>query len=257
MPERFAQIDPATNMMGGYLDLPIITEALKTGADFVWACEYDVDWSGNWADFFQCFSNNDADLLTTTVRTYDQSREWHYWSNAVAPPEVSREQWLRAFHPIMRLSRPLMERYAEEMTHPGWAGHYEFLLPTIALQFDFKVEDLGGEGPFCPAERRGQLYSNTPHEWLLAPGTFVWRPSLDHYSWQEGAAMEPNKLYHPVKTGVAEWEIVRKRDEAAFHALRHHLKSGQLKPAVKAAFTVSPSYLSSRVAAKLRRRRRL
>ena len=257
MPARFHQIGASTNMMEGYLDVPIIAAALRTGADYVWACKYDVDWSGDWAGFFRAFADNEADLLTTTVRTRRETPDWHYWGAAAAPAAAgAQDGWLRAFHPIMRLSRRLMECYAEEVGRPGWEGHYEWLLPTIAQAHGLTFEDIGGEGPFCPAARRGLFYSNSAREWLLSPGTFVWRPSLDRYAWERGSDRAPSMLYHPVKSGQAEWERVAKANGAAYDRLRHQVSHKQYLAALATARTVRPSYLAGKLVSRFAARSR-
>ena len=254
-PHRHAEVRLRSKVSGGLLDVPIMAAAALLDRDYVWCLEYDVDWSGNWADFFRLFGDNDADLLTTTVYSREATPDWPWWRSAASPDRVAASGWLRAFHPVMRISRRLIACYAEEMADPAWEGHYEFLLPTIARHHGLTVEDMGGDGPFVPPAQRRRLYGNDPSNWTMGPGTFVWRPSLDRYAWQGGGERVPDTLYHPVKAGVGDWEAVERRNEDAFSECRAPLRYGRITSMLRAACRLQPGYLLHRLKRKLLRSR--
>jgi hypothetical protein len=123
---------------------------------------------------------------------------------------VSEATSYRAFHPIMRISRRFAEAYCGLMADPAWQGHYEFTLPTAAAAARFALEDIGGSGPFVRQARRDRNYANNSRDGFLRPGTFLWRPSRASYFHEAPAAFQQaDMLYHPIKTGVADWEAPR------------------------------------------------
>ena len=208
IPYRYKDYRRHGGLMGGRLDVLLIPLIVASQADYVWVMEYDVDYSGHWSRFFSQFQASRADLLSTTVVPYEQSREWFYWPSAQPPTEVPQSVWLRAFHPIMRISRRFALWYCEEMKRSDWRGHYEYTLPTSAAWGGFEVEDIGGEGALCPASRRGGNYQNTPDCEFLTPGTFVWRPAWETYFHESPESFEQtDMLYHPVKPDVANWTM--------------------------------------------------
>jgi hypothetical protein len=206
MPLRFREMVENRGVIDGLLDTAIMPCAVALNSRFVWVMEYDVDFAGQWSSFFEQFSGNTVDLLTTTIVRKINSPTWYHWQRATAPSSILPGQMLRSFLPIMRLSREFACEYVKQTTQPGWRGHCEFTLPTVALAHGFSLEDIGGSGEFCPPSRRGLNYTNSPHDEGLAPGTFVFRPSRSLYYHESSAEFsEAGFLYHPVKPGVAEW----------------------------------------------------
>ena len=88
---------------------------------------------------------------------------------------------VRAFHPLMRLSRDLVNWYAVAMADDAWGGHYEFTLPTSALAAGARIEDLGNDGPFTPPERRGRTYVGKTPDGTPDDLTFAFRPVRPRY----------------------------------------------------------------------------
>lgn len=208
LPSRYKDYRRHGGLMGGRLDVLLLPLIVASQGDYVWVMEYDVDYSGHWSEFFGQFRESKADLLSTTVVSYEDSRDWFYWPSAQPPADVAQSFWLRAFHPIMRISRRFALWYCEEMRRSDWRGHYEYTLPTAASWGGFQVEDLGGEGALCPPSRRGRNYQNTPDCEFLSPGTFVWRPSWHSYFHESPESFaQPNLLYHPVKPNVPDWTM--------------------------------------------------
>ena len=210
MVARYREFRYNGGVQRGLMDVAILPVAAALRAEFVWALEYDVDFSGHWSRLFEQFSDNRADLLTTTLRPLGDCPDWPHWRTARPPADVSPEIWHRAFHPIMRLSRPFLLWYIEEMSRRRWHGHYEYTLPTSALWKGFRVEDLGGTGPLCPPARHGRNYTKAPGQSDRGEGTLVWRPFRDAY-WTEAPESFglPEMLYHPIKTEAPDWLVAR------------------------------------------------
>lgn len=204
-PARLRQAMDNGQLSMGYMDIVLFPLARSANREFVWVLEYDVDFAGRWLDFFQQFSNNGADLLATTLNTRRRDRRWTFWGTANGP--CPKSLFTRAFMPIMRVSRRMIDVYQEALSTGEWSGHYEFLLPTIARAHGLRIEDIGGTGPFVPWRRRRRNYLNTAKDPHLAPGTFVWRPSMTAYFHEDHTAFKQQAmLYHPVKADVDEWE---------------------------------------------------
>jgi hypothetical protein len=194
------------------MDVAILPCVLALPADFVWVMEYDVDFSGNWEYLFCQFADNRADLLTSSLLPHDACPDWYHWQFARMPDQVPPNHMIRGFHPIMRISRRFAEGYISCLERGEWEGHYEFTLPTIGVSEGYAVEDIGGDGPFCPPSRRSKNYRNTPTVDDLGPGTLIWRPSRQSYYQDAPEAFEENNLiYHPVKNGLPNWRRQRGR----------------------------------------------
>jgi hypothetical protein len=202
---RFEAMLRNGGVIGGYLDTLFMPLLRALPADHLWVMEYDVDYSGRWDELFGQFTDNDADLLTTTLMYRSEHPQWFNWQFAEAPPWVGEEQMVRALHPLMRLSRELVNTYPVAMADARWKGHYEFTLTTSALVSGARIEDIGGEGSFTPDERFSRNYigrsatSETGH-------TFGFRPVRRRYFHEAPHAFaRKGMLYHPVKPGVPAW----------------------------------------------------
>jgi hypothetical protein len=199
LPLRYEQMLEAGKMVGaGFLDLMLIPLGASSKHPHNWVVEFDVDYAGNWRDFFLRVSGFDSDLLTTTLMDKYSDPDWYWWDGAVCPYPLPAQRTRRAFMPIMRISQRFVSTY-RQMVEQGWGGHYEFLFPTIAGEGGLMVHDLGGARP-GQKEAGLAAYTNTPHDSRLYPGTFRWRPPFNHYFHEAPAAfVERNKLYHPIK----------------------------------------------------------
>jgi hypothetical protein len=193
-------------VIGGYLDTLIVPLLRALPADHLWVMEYDVDYSGRWGELFGQFADIDADLLTTTLMRRSEQPDWPHWPGAAAPSWVPHDRMVRGLHPLMRLSRRLVNSYPVAMADPGWKGHYEFTLTTAALVSGGTVEDLGSTGSFTPAERRGRHYVGRTPDGPAEGQTFGFRPVRRRYFHEAPRAFpRPGMLYHPVKPGVPAW----------------------------------------------------
>ncbi|WP_342150367.1 hypothetical protein [Methylorubrum sp. SB2] len=208
MPRRWQAMVENGGVRNGLLDVAIFSSLLAIEADHVWVVEYDVDFAGRWSDFFTQFENCHADLLTTSVVSQADMPGWHHWPRVRAPVALSETQLHRAFLPIMRLSRRMVGAYVREVNAWNWTGHYEAIVPTVAIHLGLHVEDIGGTGRFCPEERRGKNYSNNIGGPKLNSGSFIFRPIRPRYFHESPQDFEQKDLlYHPVKADVAPWEI--------------------------------------------------
>jgi hypothetical protein len=205
MPLRMQRMLENGWMYGGFVDVLFVPLATAVQNEFVWIIEYDVDFSGDWGDFFRQFETDRTDVLTTSLVTREQSLEWVHWETARPPPEIPLPQQLRSFNPIMRLSQRFLKAYVEETARRDWPGHTEYTIPTIAAWRGFTIADIGGNGEFCPEDRRGRNYANSSADpYSLSPGTFVFLPHRYAYFHENsGDFPQEDMLYHPVKVPQA------------------------------------------------------
>ncbi len=185
---------------GGHTDLPALhLYRERPGYGRYWLVEYDVRWSGRWADFFAAFEANDADLLATSIRSVARDPTWWIWDTLMPPeggevvPDHRPEDRMAAFMPLFRASRRAMETM-DRAYREGWGGHIEATWPTILRGAGLVVEDIGGKGEFVAPANRGRFYEADPTTVDLSPGTFVFRPA----KWPV-PRLRRNRLWHPVK----------------------------------------------------------
>ena len=211
MAGRYRAMERNGGVQGGFLDTALFPVLRALRADHLWVMEYDVDFAGRWGDLFAPFADNDADLLTTTLMYRHQDPNWSHWPKAKAPAWVPEDRMVRALHPLMRLSRELVNWYPTAMADTEWAGHYEFTLPTSALAAGARIEDLGGDGPFTPPERRGLTYLGRTPAGSPDGITFGFRPVRPRYFHEAPEQFDrPGMVYHPVKPGVRAWSEASK-----------------------------------------------
>jgi hypothetical protein len=211
MPRRFATARAIGRLTAGagMMDTVIMPRVLAAPHEFVWALEFDVDYSGHWSDMFGRFAGNRADVLTTTLTPRAHCRDWCLWPTARAPADVPETEWCRSFNPILRVSRRFAAAYVAAVESGTWQGHNEFTIPTIARHLGLRIEDLAQARYMHPGtilkralpyRGRPPLYHNTPTDPNLGPGTFIFRPSRPAYFHERPADFpEPDRLYHPIK----------------------------------------------------------
>ena len=207
MTGRYGAMMRHGGIQGGFLDTALFPLLRALRASHLWVMEYDVDFAGPWNELFAQFADSDADLLTTMLTYREQCPDWANWRGATAPSWVAEDRMVRGLHPLMRLSRDLVNWYPAAMADSAWGGHYEFTLPTSALAAGARIEDLGGDGPFTPPERRGRTYlGNPPNGGRSDDATFVFRPARPRYFYEAPDDFDrPGLLYHPIKPGVRAW----------------------------------------------------
>ncbi|HEX4471116.1 MAG TPA: hypothetical protein VH085_04055 [Nocardioides sp.] len=217
MPARYRAMEVHGGVQGGFLDTLLVPVLGGLDGGHLWLCEYDVDFAGHWSELLDPVADHDADLLTTTVMYRHEQPKWPWWRTAAAPPDVPADRWVRSLNPLMRVSRPLLDAYADAMADDRWAGHYEFTLATVASAAGLRIEDLGGEGSFVPPGRERSVYVGKSPAGRPADLTFGFRPVRPSYFHEAPDEFEqPGMLYHPVKPGVPAWnrETMNSRDES-------------------------------------------
>lgn len=182
---------------GGHPDL-VLLQFTKANPHYerYWLIEYDVRFSGSWATLFAAFEHNDADFLTTSLRTAKENPDWVYWNTLVQPeaegPPLADDERIVGFPPIYRASRAGVKA-VDAAYRAGWAGHCEVTWPTIIRRAGLRVEDIGSSGSFTAPANRGRFYTNNANAWGLRPGSFAYKPA------RYGAGLKRNMLWHPVK----------------------------------------------------------
>jgi hypothetical protein len=177
-------------------------------APFYWLIEHDVRFSGSWSDLFDAVSQNDADLVGTTLWRRHALPDWRFWYTVGAPhgEAVPPARMIRGFFPIVRLSRRAVAAL-DAAYRRGWMGHCEATIPTILNEQGMRLLDLGGDGEFVPDGWTNRFYTNTPTDRLLSPGTFVFRPR------RAAPGTQPGMLWHPIKgAGDRTWVFRPWRD---------------------------------------------
>jgi hypothetical protein len=161
-----------------------------------WTIEYDVRYTGCWAELLQDLSGSPADLLATVIQSQAEHPQWLHWNdlstNCVVLPKSC---YNKHFAPLMRLSNAALIA-VDAAYKAGWTGHYEALWPTAIAASGLLIEDIGGEGSFTPDHRRGRYYTSSPFHPYLSPGSFVFRPSMLECD----IPRHPPALWHPVKS---------------------------------------------------------
>jgi hypothetical protein len=193
----------------GFPDLiymPIMLSPELSGYSSIWFLEYDVDFAGPWDAFFGPLVSSQADLIGTTLYRKDQCPGWPFWNGLVTPAKIGSENYIRAFLPIARFSRRMLDCYSKAIQSGNWGGHSEALYPTLARHHSLTIEDLGGHGPFTPTALLGKNYSNlhSPKDGSLEVGTLIYRP-VEHTSYFFAAPErfpQRGHLYHPVKVNL-------------------------------------------------------
>jgi len=179
--------------------LPAMLGPLR-GFERVWFVEYDVDFSGDWGDFFRSVAALPGDYVATHLRSRSDDPDWWHWRTLETPPETDPTTHLASFHPIARFSRHFLEVYANAVERGDWAGHTEALYPTIAAHHGLSVVDLGGSGAFVPEGWEGRHYRPPTGPTQLSPH-FGYRPPFSFQYFHEAPELFPERgwLHHPVK----------------------------------------------------------
>lgn len=178
--------------------------------DFYWFVEYDVHYEGNWSRFFEHFRHRTAGLLGTTLQYIDKMP--HKLNTLSYPrllvPETmawNKSLMIKGFFPICRVSASLLDTL-HRAYQAGLGGHYEIMMPTVAVLHGMGVEDVGGDGPFVQDDNRNRFYFANGASYTHSPGNFVFRPDITK------VLPRQDTLWHPVKpAGVPLWHPIRLR----------------------------------------------
>jgi hypothetical protein len=184
----------------GNVDLPLLAFfGAQPGYERYWFMEYDVRYSGSWAELFAGFSAVEADLLCTHLTRRGREDGWFHWPGFVAPG-FGPEQHVRGFLPLCRASARLL-RAIDARYRNGWSGHPEAVWPTVAKAEGMPFEDIGGSGPFTPPSRKGRYYFSQYFQNGVFLSTFSAWPAYSAESDFRGHSRPERKdiLWHPVK----------------------------------------------------------
>ena len=96
--------------------------------------------------------------MAAYVRTRSEDPDWSHWPSLQTPPVAPSDPTV-AFMPISRFSRRLLETLRDVLAVPGWQGHLEAVLPTVAIANRLSVNEIGGSDPRLPSHRRGRHYT--------------------------------------------------------------------------------------------------
>ncbi len=190
----------------GYVDLAWMTAFLAPrlgGYDRFWLVEYDVDYSGDWATFFGAIATYEGDLLTTRLRPLSSDPTFYY-ARIYEQTQAAPDDPLIAFMPISRLSRRLIENYRQCLQQPGWRGHFEMVLPSIARANGLSVAEIGGNDALTPPERRGLHYDGSFADLQAVNTTHAFRPprAFRYFVQSPRRFRRPDHIYHPIKVGA-------------------------------------------------------
>lgn len=155
-----------------------------------WLMEWDAVFTGPLPLLCGAFAESPSDLIGTNIIEF--SPHWHHLHMNVIPPNWPGAPVLRAFLPVMRFSRRLIDA-VDAFYRDGGGGHYEITWIFVALSQGMEVEDLGGDGRFVRPGNKNRFYTSTARVRDLYPGTFRYRPTMRR------PGGRPNMLYHPVK----------------------------------------------------------
>lgn len=173
--------------------------------DRLWLIENDVDYSGNWGDFFAATADYEGDLIATHFRWRHQELTWMWLKDIVDPRDDPGDQ-LMGFFPVTRLSRRAIEVVAESYRRWEWRGHFELVLPTIVHRAGLSISELGGWNDLTPSERRGRHYQGAFTTGTKGYFTFGVGPAMQHYFAESRLGYwDRDTLYHPIKTNLTGW----------------------------------------------------
>ena len=168
------------NIMSAFMAFYLQCEENSRGYDYYWFKEWDVEYTGSWKTLLDKYASNDDDYISRSMvhgTTYNPLW-WHAGQYKTTTLEkFAKEDLIKTFNPIMRLSRKAME-YLDKVFSEGNSGFYEIFLGTVLKKAGFK---LGGFLDNGDCELRGFKF--------LQRGRSLEQDDLT----------KKDMLYHPVK----------------------------------------------------------
>ena len=142
--QRFKHFD-AERPLWHNPDYVILDFYLKNpGYEYYWLIEYDVYFAGEWKDFFSRFSLNNADQITSAIKTQKDifgaqfvKPEWVWWRSLNFEPS----NLVGCFFPINRFSNQALMTLLHEYRRDRF-GYAELFVPTILLENGLVLDDL-------------------------------------------------------------------------------------------------------------------
>lgn len=161
---------------------------------YYWCIEDDVNFSGNWNDFFGAFSGElKYDFISSHIRSYAEHPIWHWWQTLETPGKtILKEQLMLSFNPVYRISNGALSFIDKCLRTEGWKGHHEVLFPTLLKDGGYQIADFGREG--SPSIPRFSFCTLRSMRWK--PVYFV-------------TGNQKDLLYHPVKAKISVVDILK------------------------------------------------
>jgi hypothetical protein len=157
-----------------------LKEFLEGDEDICWHIDDLVFFEGDWLEFARDLDSSRADLLATSIRSREQDPGWLGWKEFLDPSGGTPEAGTAAALPLLRYSRRAAEVVLEGF-RAGWEGPPEAVIPSLIARAGLLIEDIGGDGTFCPPERRAKWYTQA-----------TWKPGKNDPAYESG------KLHFPV-----------------------------------------------------------
>jgi hypothetical protein len=164
---------------------------------YYWFIEYDVRFTGNWETLFDSVASSDADILCANIERWHPNSTWVHWATFQTGKEKVEEQnYMMGFLPVCRVTSRAL-RHIDNRLQEGWNGHPEAVWLTALNHGRYKIEEIGGDSPFTPPERKGRYYGFGIIKALGRLGTFnAWPVYADSSNFP---AYVKDVLWHPVK----------------------------------------------------------
>lgn len=194
LPERFGYRKKKGLALGsyGFLDV-VFLEAIRRapGYEHYYMMEFDVDYSGDWKEFFEINAARTADFMGSHIHWRRDNMDWIHWNNHFSVP-VHSDKHLMAQIVLMRMSLRMVNAYKAALESGDYIGNVEALAPIVALDHGLSIEDFGANFEFTPEQWRGKNYD---------PEYFHYRPIVGEWYWHERPQEFPvlGMLYHPIK----------------------------------------------------------
>lgn len=179
----------------------ILKKNLIYSYDYYWLIEYDVLFNGNLEEIFRKVAEDDSDLITTHIKSYEEDLEvekifgtsyiFGFWTMMKLWIDGNKNiQRYRSFLQFYRISKKAINKLSEIILHNSWKGHFESLVPTALVYGKMKISQFWGESKFTPKQRKSLFYNSYPADTFL--GSFRFRPPILYVNkkWY---------LFHPVK----------------------------------------------------------
>lgn len=142
-----------------------LRDFLASDDDYLWLIDQQVFLGEKEESFLQAMAESEADFLATEIRTRRDDPDWHWWSTLNHQHQPSNDpNDVAALLPLCRFSRKAAKAVVDGWA-AGWQGFEEALIPTLIARAGLRIEEIGGDGPFTPEERRGQWYDGDTWHW--------------------------------------------------------------------------------------------
>jgi hypothetical protein len=116
----------------------------------IWALDYDVHFTGNWAKFFEYFDKSTSSFIASKILAFEDCPDWNNWKK---PNQIGIEtkDCFKAFFPVTRFSKQALETLDKDYRQ-GKFGYCEVCVPTLLNAAGLSMHDLSEEGVFADSE---------------------------------------------------------------------------------------------------------